>query len=134
MFQVRAHSVIEHTGRVCVFGRGSPNFSGIQNKEMLQVSIWHKKKPDIDELESIAKLKLAEASSLKLTKHNGRLRCCKECTTEMDKFEEECAMVVEETCHMFLMYSKICDLLHGNNLSLKVDPQSKEHRPFISKP
>lgn len=58
---------------------------------MLQVSIWHKKKPDIDELESIAKLKLAEASSLKLTKHNGRLRCCKECTTEMDKFEEECA-------------------------------------------
>ena len=55
---------------------------------MLQVSIRHKKKLDIDELESIVKLKLAEASSLKLTKHNGRLRGCKECTMKMDKFEE----------------------------------------------
>ncbi|KAL0695714.1 hypothetical protein Bca4012_062894 [Brassica carinata] len=47
---------------------------------MLQVSVRHKKKLNVDELESIAKLKLAEASSLKLTKHNRRLRGCKDCT------------------------------------------------------
>ncbi|KAG2308470.1 hypothetical protein Bca4012_082442 [Brassica carinata] len=58
---------------------------------MFQVSIRHGKKLYIDELESIVNLKLVDASSLKLTKHNGRLRGCKECTTKMDKFEEECA-------------------------------------------
>ncbi|KAH0935900.1 LOW QUALITY PROTEIN: hypothetical protein HID58_013017 [Brassica napus] len=55
----------------------------------------HKKKLNIDKLEGIARLKLAEAAILKLTKHNGSLRGCKE-TIKTEKFGEECASNLEQ--------------------------------------
>ncbi|KAG2303937.1 hypothetical protein Bca52824_032588 [Brassica carinata] len=70
--------------------KGLVSTISVQNKEMLQVSVRHKKKLNIDELESIAKLKLAEASSLKLTKHNRRLR-------EVDQTEVEKQYMLQKT-------------------------------------